>query len=75
MARLGFRVAIFPNWLLLAAIPAMRRMLRELKSKASVADIRSEVATFEAFTQIAGLPAVQTLANRYGLPEDQRTGF
>jgi len=75
MARLGFRVAIFPNWLLLAAIPAMRRMLRELKSKGSVADIRSEVATFKEFTEIAGLPEVQALESRYGLPEDQRAGL
>ena len=75
MARLGFRIAIFPNWLLLAAIPAMRRMLRELKTKGSVADIRKEVATFKEFTDIAGLPEVQALENRYGLPEDQRAGL
>ena len=75
MARLGFRIAIFPNWLLLAAIPAMRRMLRELKTKGSVADIRKDVATFKEFTDIAGLPEVQALENRYGLPEDQRAGL
>lgn len=75
MARLGFRLAIFPNWLLLAAIPAMRRMLHELKSKGSVADIRGEVATFKEFTEIAGLPEVQALEDRYGLPEDQRAGL
>lgn len=75
MARLGFRLAIFPNWLLLAAIPAMRRMLKELKTKGSVADIRKEVATFKEFTDIAGLPEVQALENRYGLPEDQRAGL
>ncbi len=75
MARLGFRLAIFPNWLLLAAIPAMRRMLRELKAKGSIADIRGEVASFREFTEIAGLPDVQALEERYGLPEDQRTGL
>lgn len=75
MARLGFRLAIFPNWLLLAAIPAMRRMLRELKSKGGVGDIRAEVATFKEFTDIAGLPEVQELEERYGLPEDQRAGL
>jgi 2-methylisocitrate lyase-like PEP mutase family enzyme len=75
MARLGFRLAIFPNWLLLAAIPAMRRMLKELKSKGSVADIRAEVATFREFTEIAGLPEIQALEDRYGLPEDQRAGL
>ena len=75
MARLGFRLAIFPNWLILAAIPAMRRMLRELKSKGSVADIRAEVATFKQLTDIAGLPEVQALEERYGIPEDQRAGL
>ncbi len=75
MARLGFRLAIFPNWLLLAAIPAMRRMLRELKAKGSVADIRAEVATFKELTEVAGLPEVQALEERYGLPEDQRAGL
>ncbi|MCC6531259.1 MAG: isocitrate lyase/PEP mutase family protein [Burkholderiales bacterium] len=75
MARLGFRIAIFPNWLLLAAIPAMRRMLKELKQKGGVADIRGEVATFKEFTEIAGLPEVQALEDRYGLPEDQRAGL
>jgi 2-methylisocitrate lyase-like PEP mutase family enzyme len=75
MAKLGFRLSIFPNWLLLAAIPAMRRMLHELKTKGSVADIRKDVATFKEFTDIAGLPEVQALENRYGLPEDQRAGL
>jgi 2-methylisocitrate lyase-like PEP mutase family enzyme len=75
MAGLGFRLAIFPNWLLLAAIPAMRRMLKELKSKGTVADIRADVATFKEFTDIAGLPEVQELENRYGLPEDQRASL
>ncbi len=75
MARLGFRISIFPNWLLLAAIPAMRRMLHELKTKGGVGDIRKEVATFKEFTEIAGLAEVQELENRYGLPEDQRAGL
>jgi 2-methylisocitrate lyase-like PEP mutase family enzyme len=75
MARLGFRLSIFPNWLMLAAIPAMRRMLVELKSTGSVAAIRGEVATFKDLTEIAGLPEVQVLEERYGLPEDQRAGL
>ena len=75
MARLGFRLAIFPNWLLLAAIPAMRRMLKVLKTSGSVAAVRGEVATFKEFTEIAGLPEVQALEDRYGLPEDQRAGL
>jgi 2-methylisocitrate lyase-like PEP mutase family enzyme len=75
MARLGFRLAIFPNWLILAAIPAMRRMLKELKAKGGIRDIRAEVASFKDLTEIAGLPEVQVLEERYGLPEDQRAGL
>ncbi len=75
MARLGFRLAIFPNWLILAAIPAMRRMLKELKAKGSIRDIRAEVASFKELTDVAGLPEVQVLEERYGLPEDQRAGL
>jgi len=74
-AKLGFRIAIYPNWVILAAIPAMRRMLRELKTKGTPAHMRGEVATFKEFTDIAGLPEVQELENRYGLPEDQRAGL
>lgn len=75
MARLGFRLAIYPNWLLLAAIPAMRTMLRELKSTGTIAHLRDKVATFKEFTEVAGLPEVQELENRYGVPEDQRAGL
>ena len=69
---LGFRLAIYPNWIILAAIPAMRGLLRELKSKGSIAEARSRVATFKEFTEIAGLPEIQELEKRYGVPEDQR---
>ena len=75
LGRLGFRLAIYPNWLLLAAIPAMQHLLRELKRTGSIADLRDQVATFKQFTDIAGLPEVQALENRYGLPEDQRTSL
>src|SRR5687767_12449304 len=42
LARLGFNLAIYPNWIILAAIPAMRSVLRELKSQGGVAEIRSK---------------------------------
>jgi len=74
-AKYGYRIAIYPNWVILAAIPAMRRMLRELKSKGTPAHMRKEVADFKEFTEIAGLPEVQELENRYGVPEDQRAGL
>ena len=75
LGRLGFRLAIYPNWVILAAIPAMQAMLRELKAKGSIADVRAKVTTFKEFTEIAGLPEVQQLEERYGVPEDQRASL
>jgi 2-methylisocitrate lyase-like PEP mutase family enzyme len=75
LSRLGFKLAIYPNWIILAAIPAMQAMLRELKAKGSIADIRGKVADFKQFTDIAGLPEIQKLEERYGVPEDQRAGL
>ncbi len=75
LGKLGFRLAIYPNWMLLAAIPAMRGALRELKASGSIANLRGQAATFKDFTEIAGLPEIQALEERYGLPEDQRAGL
>ncbi len=75
LAKLGFRIAIYPNWVILAAIPAMQNMLAELKRTGSIAHMRDKVATFKQFTEIAGLPEVMELEERYGVPEDQRASL
>ena len=75
LGRLGFKLAIYPNWIILAAIPAMQALLRELKAKGSIADVRGKVTTFREFTEIAGLPEIQQLEERYGVPEDQRASL
>lgn len=75
LAGLGFKLAIYPNWIILAAIPAMQALLRELKSKGSIADVRARVTTFKEFTEIAGLPEIQKLEERYGVPEEERASL
>lgn len=75
LGRLGFRLAIYPNWVILAAIPAMQNLLRELKRTGTIAHLRDKVATFKQFTDIAGLPEIQQLEQRYGVPEDQRASL
>lgn len=75
LGRLGFRLAIYPNWVILAAIPAMQHLLRELKRTGSIAHLREGVATFRQFTDIAGLPEIQQLEERYGVPDDQRASL
>lgn len=69
---LGYRVSIFPNWVLLAAIPAMRRLLRELREKGTGAALVKELVSFEEINEIAGLKGTQELEARYGLPDEQR---
>jgi len=75
LGRLGFKIAIYPNWMLLAAIPAMQKLLRELKRAGGIAAVRDQVATFKQFTDVAGLPEVQALEARYGVPEDSRASL
>lgn len=75
LGRLGFKLSIYPNWVILAAIPAMQNLLRELHKTGSIAHMRDQVANFKQFTDIAGLPEIQKLEEKYGLPEDQRAGL
>jgi 2-methylisocitrate lyase-like PEP mutase family enzyme len=75
LGKLGFKLAIYPNWVILAAIPAMQNLLRELHKTGSIAHMRDKVANFKQFTDIAGLPEIQQLEERYGLPDDQRAGL
>ena len=75
LGRLGFKLAIYPNWMLLAAIPAMQGVLRTLKAEGGIASVRDKVATFKTFTEVAGLPEVQALEARYGVPEDSRASL
>ncbi|MGZ8198567.1 MAG: isocitrate lyase/PEP mutase family protein [Burkholderiales bacterium] len=75
LGALGFKLAIYPNWIILAAIPAMQAMLRHLKKGGGISDMRDKAATFKEFTEIAGLPEIQKLEERYGVPEDQRASL
>jgi 2-methylisocitrate lyase-like PEP mutase family enzyme len=75
LGELGFRLAIYPNWIILAAIPAMQSMLRHLKKGGGVSDMRDQAATFKEFTEIAGLPEIMKLEEKYGVPEDQRASL
>ncbi|HEV7801112.1 MAG TPA: hypothetical protein VGP15_08540 [Burkholderiales bacterium] len=34
-----------------------------------------KAATFKEFTEIAGLPAIMKLEEKYGVPEDQRASL
>jgi hypothetical protein len=53
----------------------MQALLRELKAKGGIGDVRAKVTTFKELTEIAGLPEVQQLEERYGVPEDARASL
>jgi 2-methylisocitrate lyase-like PEP mutase family enzyme len=73
LAQLGFRLAFFPHCGLLAAVPAIEHTFAELARTGTVGHIRPHIADFRQFTDIAGLPQVQQLEQRYGVPDEQRT--
>jgi 2-methylisocitrate lyase-like PEP mutase family enzyme len=70
---LGIRLALFPHIGLMAAVPAIEHTFSELQRTGSVGHLRAHIADFRTFTDIAGLPAVQQLEERYGVPDEQRT--
>jgi carboxyvinyl-carboxyphosphonate phosphorylmutase len=75
LARLGFRLAIYPNFAILAAIPVVRNYLRVLREKGSVADLVAGMASFKEWFDAVGMDEVKALEERYGMPEDRRTRY
>jgi len=72
---LGFRLIIYPNWLMLAAIRAAGGVLERLKADETIAAIAPEVPSFQQFFDLLGMPEVRALEERYGVPEESRTGY
>ncbi len=73
LGRLGFKLAIYANYAILAAIPAIKHVLGELKRTGTIAHLRGQMATFSYLNEIVGLPEIQALEIRYGVPEEERT--
>lgn len=73
--RLGFKLIIYPNWLMLAAIRAASAVLAELKETGSIANIAREVPSFREFFDLLGMPEVQELEARYGVAESSRAKY
>ncbi len=75
LAKLGFKLAIYPNFAILAAIPAVRNYLKELREKGTVAHLTKGMASFTEWFDIVGMPEVKALEERYGLPEEKRARY
>ncbi len=71
--RMGFKLANFALYGILAAIPAVQHMLAELKRSGTISHLRKQMATFKEMTDIVGLPEIEQLQRRYGTPDNQLT--
>lgn len=72
---LGFKLVIYPNFLLLAAIPAMQRMLGELREKGTPKGLMNEIVTFKQFFDLMGMDEVREIEARYEVSEQSRAGY
>lgn len=73
--QLGFKLIIYPNWILLAAIRAASRVLSTLKDTGSIKELVGEVASFREFFDLMGMPEVAELEARYGVADDARARY
>jgi 2-methylisocitrate lyase-like PEP mutase family enzyme len=73
--RLGFKLIIYPNWVMLAAIRAASQVLATLKETGTIAGVASEVPSFKEFFDLLGMPDVQALEASYGIDEGARVRY
>jgi 2,3-dimethylmalate lyase len=73
--RLGYKIIIYPNWMILAAIRAAEGVLETLKREETIASLASQVPSFQEFFNLVGMKEVQELERRYGVPEESRAGY
>ena len=73
--RLGFKLIIYPNWVMLAAIRAASEVLATLKQTGTIAGLAKEVPSFREFFDLLGMPEVQEMEARYGVAEEARVKY
>ena len=72
---LGFKLIIYPNWLILSAIRAAGQVLETLKSEGTIAGIAPSLPSFQDFFDLVGMQEVRELEARYGVPDEARAGY
>jgi 2,3-dimethylmalate lyase len=72
---LGFKIVIYPNWMLFGAIRAAQRVLVHLKETGSVKDLRESVVGFQEFFDLLGMQEMARLESRYVSDEGTRLGY
>ncbi|MFN0302985.1 MAG: oxaloacetate decarboxylase [Burkholderiales bacterium] len=72
---LGFKLVIYPNWVMLASIRAVSHVLQTLKESGSIASLANELPSFREFFDLLGMNEVQALESRYGVDEKARAQY
>jgi len=72
---LGFKIIIYPNWVMLAAIRAASQVLATLKETGTIVGIAAEVPSFKEFFDLLGMSEVQDLEARYGVDANARVRY
>ena len=72
---LGFKLVLYPNFMLLAAIPAMQQVLRELDRTGSIAGLAGAIATFREFFDLLGMERVTEVEARFVADEQSRARY
>ena len=73
--RLGFKLIIYPNWLILAQIKAVNDVLKTLKDTGSIASLTNALPNFRDFFDLMGMPEVQALEAKYGVASEARAKY
>lgn len=68
IAELGFALVLFPIGTLLAATAGIRRLLATLRADGIPSAAMADLPTFDAFTDLIGLPEIRDLESRFGTP-------
>ncbi|MFM9885469.1 MAG: oxaloacetate decarboxylase [Burkholderiales bacterium] len=72
---LGFKLVIYPNWVMLASIRAVSHVLQTLKESGSIASLAADLPTFREFFDLLGMNEVQAMESRYGVDEKARAQY
>ena len=73
--KFGFKVVIYPNFAMLAAVPAVRHYLSELKNNGTVAHLVNEMASFQDLFNLVGMETVRQMEEKYSVDQETRVDF
>lgn len=68
LAKMGFRLAIYPGQTVFAAIPAIQAILRHIRTTRGAANPPGPMASFREYAEILDLAEVQAFEARHGTP-------